>query len=194
MDAAEASDSRASSFAVYTSDNDLPISIWGMIDQGVRPHEVNQNGSHSGQDSPGIFQASTLGVGHLGISIGTKLIAELRVDQIFGGTGLDPLNAGPICDALGLGREEHVSAIRQAMSPEMFDERNHWAEAARSQWTTTVARMLLRIRGMQRGGAVLMTPDTSVTGLEVKYDISYPRLPHAAPAISHGSHRRGACE
>ncbi len=176
---AKATDPRTSSLAVYAPDNELPIAIWGMVDQGSRPDEFGWNGSHSGQDRPGLFQASATGIGHLSVTIEYEPIAELRIDQIFGGSGLDPLRAGPVFNVFEDGRSHLVNGVRQAVSPEIFDERIHWEESVRSQWTTALARMLLRIRRMEHGGAVVITPDTSFTGLDVKYSLLYPRLTNA---------------
>jgi hypothetical protein len=176
---AKATDPRTSSFAVYAPDNEPPIAIWGIVDQGNRPYDFGRTGSHSGQDRPGLFQASATGIGHLSVSIEYELIAELRIDQIFGGSGLDPLSAGPVFDALEDGRSHLVDGVRKAVSPEIFDERNHWEESVRTQWTTTLAGMLLRIRRMEQGGAVVITPDTSFIGLDVRYNLLYPRLPIA---------------
>jgi hypothetical protein len=176
VEVAKATDPRTSSFAVYAPDNELPIAIWGMVDQGNRPYDFGRNGSHSGQDRPGLFQASAIGIGHLTVSIEYELIAELRIDQIFSGLGLDPLSAGPVFDALEDGRSRLMNGVRLAVSPEIFDERNHWEESVRTHWTTTLAGMLLRVPRMEDGGAVVITPDKSFIGLDVKYGLLYPRL------------------
>jgi Probable sensor domain DACNV len=176
VEVARATDPRTSSFAVYAPDNEPPIAIWGMVDQGNRPHEVGRIGSHSGEDHPGLFQASIIGIGHVSVSIACAPIAEMRIDQILGGSGFDPLSAGPVFGALEDGRRHLVAGVRQAVSTDVFDERSHWEESVRTQWTTTLAGMLLRIRGMGHEASVVITPDTSFTGLHVKYGIVYPRL------------------
>jgi hypothetical protein len=174
VEVAKATDPRISSFAVYASDDEPPVAIWGMVDQGNRSHDVGRS-----QDRPGLFQASVVGIGHLGISIANAPVAELRVDQIFGGSGFDTLSSGPVFGALEEGRRHLVSAVRQAVSPEIFDERNHWEESVRTQWTTTLAGMLLRVRGLAHDSGVLVTPDTSFAGLRVKYGLVYSRLTSA---------------
>jgi len=163
--AAKATDPRTSSFAVYTSVNEL-LFIWGMIDQGNGPYDFMRFDSDSGQGRPGLFQASAIGVGHLGVSIGYEPIAELRIDRLSVG-GLDPLRSGPIFAALQPGLKNHVQAVRTAVPAEVYEDREHWDASLGSQWMGTLARVLLRIRGMGHGGAVLITADTSGTGLDV---------------------------
>lgn len=175
--AAKATDPRTSSFAIYRSGNGSPF-IWGMVDQGNRPYDFMRFDSDSGQDRPGLFQASALGVGHLGVSIEYEPIAELRIDRL-SGSSLDPLGSGPIFEALRPGFENHVAAVRAVVATEVYEDRDHWDLSLESQWMQTLARVLLRIRGMGHGGAVLITPDKSGTGLDVKYKIVYPRLPQA---------------
>ena len=176
VEMAKAADPRTSSFAVYAPDDEPPIAIWGMVDRGNGGLDAGHTGSHSGHDQPGLFQASTIGIGHLRISLGRAPLAELRVDQVFGGSGFDTLGAGPVFGALEDGRRHLVAGVRQAVSPEIFDERNHWEESVRAQWTTTVAEMLLRIRSLQHEGGVVITPDGSLRGLSVKYGLHYARL------------------
>ena len=175
--AARATDPRTSSFAVYVS-KDETIFIWGMIDQGNRAYDFARYDSEYGPDRPGVFQASAVGTGHLTVSIGYEPIAELRIDRLFG-SGLDALRVGPIFEAVQPGLNEFVEAIREAVPNGIYDDRPHWDLGLGSKWMETLARVLLRIRGMGHGGAVLITPDTSGTELDIKYKITYDRLPQA---------------
>ena len=101
--AAKATDSRTSSFAVFAWSDGQPF-IWGMVDQGNRPYDFIRFDHPSAQDRPGVFQASAIGVGHLGVAIEYEPIAELLVDRI-SARGLNPLSVGPVYDALERGRE-----------------------------------------------------------------------------------------
>jgi Probable sensor domain DACNV len=176
VELAKATDPGTSSLAVHAPDNEPPIAMWGMVDFGNRPHAVVHDGSHSGQDRPGLFQASIVGIGHLSISVALAPVAELRVDQIVGGSGFDALNSGPVFGVLEEGRRHLVSGVRQAVSPEIFDERNYWEETVSAQWTATFAGLLLRLGGTDHEGGVVITPDTSFVGLDVKYRLVYARL------------------
>lgn len=175
--AAKATDPRTSSFAVYTSAEE-PLFVWGLVDQGNRPYEFMRYDYDEGQDRPGLFQASAIGVGHLKVSIGYEPIAELRIDHLSTG-GLDPFKTGPIFEALKPGLKDHVRRVKAAISTEVYKDRSHWDATLGSQWIETLSRVLLRIQDMRHGGAVLITPDTSGNGLDVKYELSYHRLPVA---------------
>jgi len=174
---AMATDPRTSSFALHAS-QDGEIFIWGMIDQGNRAYDFARFDSESGPDRPGVFQASALGIGHLSVSIGYEPIAELRIDRLFGG-GLDVLQLGPISAALQHGLDDCIRAVRENVSEQIYADRPHWDLGLGSMWKETLARVLLRIRGMGHGGAVLITPETSEANLDVKYGIDYSRLPEA---------------
>jgi hypothetical protein len=134
--------------------------------------------SDSGQDRPGVFQASAIGIGHLNAYVEYEPIAELRIDRLYGG-GFDPFSSGPIFDVLSVGRREYVDDVKAAVPAEVYEDRDHWELSLSSQWTRTLARILLRIRGMGHGGAVLITADGSEAGLDVKYGLDYARLPEA---------------
>jgi Probable sensor domain DACNV len=175
--AAKATDARTSSFAVYATGNEL-LFMWGLVDQGNRAYDFRRYDSSSGPNEVGIFQSSAIGVGHLTISISCEPVAELRIDRLSIG-GLDPLRAGPIFDALRSGYENYLSAIKAEIAPHIYEERSHWDASLRSQWLQAIARILLRIRDMRHGGALLITPDTSKAGLDVKYSVEYSRLRQA---------------
>ena len=175
--AAKATDPRTSSFAVYTVENGSLI-MWGLVDQGNRAYDFKRFDSSSGPSEVGIFQSSAIGVGHLAVSIGYESIAELRIDSLSVG-GLDPLSSGPISDALRPGCENYISTVKSEIEPDIYEQRIHWDASLRGQWLATIARTLLRIRDMRHGGALLITPDTSMADLEIKYSIEYSRLRQA---------------
>jgi hypothetical protein len=175
--AAKATDPRTSSFAVYATQNGS-LFIWGLVDQGNRAYDFRRFDSESGPGRPGIFQASAVGIGHLAVSIEYEPIAELRIDRL-SKVGLDPFRAGPIFDTLRPGYENYINAIKTEIGPDTYERRDHWDASLRGQWLETIARILLRIRDMRHGGALLITPDMSITGLEIKYSIEYPRLRQA---------------
>jgi hypothetical protein len=47
------------------------------------------------------------------------------------------------------------------------------------EWIAAICRLLLRIKGLRHGGALLITPDPSFDGLNVKYSLTYTRLSEA---------------
>jgi hypothetical protein len=175
--ASKATDLRTSSFAAYAS-SEGDIYIWGMIDQGNLAYDFRRFESEHGPDRPGLFLTSALGVGHLAVHIDYEPIAELRIDRLLT-TSLNPLYSGPVLEALQPGIENYVQAIRNAASPQAYADPSSWDDSLAFQWLRTLIRVLLRIRGMGHGGAILITPDITRTGLDVKYEVTYPRLPEA---------------
>jgi hypothetical protein len=175
--AAKATDPRTSAFAAYASKDETPF-IWGLVDQGNRVHAFTRFDSRSGPSRAGMFQVSAIGVGHLVVSIRYETVAELRVDRL-SLRRTDPLRFGPISEALRLGYESYISSVRAEIEPAVYEQRFHWDSSLRLQWLESVARILLRIRDMRHGGAILITPDTSTEDLEIKYAIEYPRLGQA---------------
>ena len=183
--AAKATDQRTSSFAVYTTDNGSLV-MWGLVDQGNRAYDFKRFDSSEGPTEVGIFQSSATGLGHLTVSTGYEPIAELRIDSLSVG-GLDPLSSGPISEALRLGYENYISTVKSKIELDIYEQRFHWDASLRSKWLATLARTLLRIRDMRHGGALLITPNTSMADLEIKYSIEYPRLRQALGTACCGS-------
>ena len=175
--ASKATDPRSSSFAAYASSSG-DIYIWGMIDQGNLSYDFRRYESDSGPDLPGLFQASALGVGHLAVHIEYEPIAELRIDSLLKDS-LNPLDSGPALEALQAGVENYIQAVRNAVPRQAYADRSHWDDSLTFQWLRTLIRVLLRIRGMGHGGAVLITPDRTGARLDIKYQVTYPRLPEA---------------
>jgi hypothetical protein len=175
--ASKATDPRTSSFAVYAS-SEGDIYIWGMIDQGNLSYDFSRFESEKGPEIPGLFQAGALGVGRLAVHIEYEPIAELRIDSLLT-SSLNPLDSGPILEALQTGIENYLQAVRNAVPSQAYADRSHWDDSMAFQWLRTLIRVLLRIRGMGHGGAVLITPDMTGAGLDIKYEVTYPRLPEA---------------
>ncbi len=61
----------------------------------------------------------------------------------------------------------------------MYEERSHWDETLTEQWIASLRRILLRIQTFRHGGALLLTPDSSLRHLNVKYPLKYYRLSSA---------------
>ncbi len=171
--AAKSTDPRTSAFAIYGTGKES-LFIWGLIDQGNGPYDFVRFDSRSGQDRPGVFQASAVGVGHLAVSIEYEPIAGLRIDRLSPG-GLDVLRSGPILEALQPGLNDYVQAVRAEISSEIYEDRSHWDITLKRQWLAAVARVLLRIRDMRHGGALLIAQEDLKMGSDIKYEIEYPR-------------------
>lgn len=171
---AKASDPRTSSFAVY-SDASEQLSIWGLIDQGNRYHDFVSYDSASGPQRPGVFQASLVGIGHLVVYMGYEKVAELKVHTLLG-RAFDVLWSGPVHDALLPGIQTYIEAVRRTLPEHVYKDRSHWDTSLASYWISSLCRLLIRMQNYRHGGAVLMTSDTLSDGLNVKYQLQYPRL------------------
>jgi hypothetical protein len=171
---AKASDPRTSSFAVYHNADGHPI-IWGLVDQGNQYHDFINYEKESGADRPGIFQVSVVGLGHLVTYIGYDKIAELKANVLIDKT-LDVLWKGPINETLRPSILKYVKKIHNEIPREIYGERDHWNASLVSYWIYSLCRLLLRVQNYRHGGAFLITPESSLKGLNVKYRIEYDRL------------------
>ena len=171
---AQASDPRTSSFVVFPNQSGQ-LHIWGLVDQSNRYYDFLNYDSESGPERPGLFQASIFGVGHLVAYLGYERIAELRIGTLINRAS-DVLRRGPIRLQLQPAISEFVDAVKNALPDGIFEKRSHWTSSLEDDWITVLCRLLLRARNYRHGGAFLITPDTSETGLNIKYRIDYRRL------------------
>jgi hypothetical protein len=171
---AQASDPRTSSLAVYP-DRHGRLAIWGLVDQGNRYHDFINFEDDSGPERPGVFQASIAGVGHLVAYAGLWKIAELKTNTILR-QALNVLEGGPVCETLGTGIQSYIEGVKREIPEYMYRDRNHWDASLSSYWIAALCRLLLRVQNYRHGGAILITPDHSFAGLNIKYQIDYARL------------------
>lgn len=171
---AKASDPRTSSFAVYHDIHGY-LSVWGIIDQANRYHDFVNYDTDEGPERPGMFQASIIGRGHPVTYIRYEKIAELKTNILLG-KPLDVLGSGPIYDALKPGIRKYIEKIRGEIPGHVYESFWNWDASLTSYWISSLCRLLLRAQNYRHGGAVLITPDTSLQGLNVKYSIQYHRL------------------
>ena len=170
---APASDPRSSAFAVYP-DSQGRMTVWGFIDQLNQYQEFLNYDAKSGPERPGLFEARIVGPGHLLATINYERVGELLVNELRTETP-NVFAPGPILDALSPGIESLRKYVEQVVPKEDYEK-----EIPRYftgvPWATTIRRILLRTQGLGHGGALLLTPDTSLEGLNVKYALKYCRL------------------
>lgn len=174
---AKASDPRTSSLAIYPKD-DGKLFIWGLIDQGNRYHDFVNYDSESGPERPGIFQASIAGIGHLITYMGLWKIAELKANSLTK-NALDVFSGGPVRETLNTGIISYIEEVKQEITDVIYNQRDHWDQSLSRYWISSLCRLLLRIQNYRHGGAILITPDDSFDGLDIKYRIDYERLKRA---------------
>jgi hypothetical protein len=171
---AAASDPRTSSLAVY-HDKDEELIVWGLIDQGNRYHDYVNYEVEEGPERPGIFQASLEAPGNIVAYLDYQKIAELRVSSLVTKT-VDIFTKGPVRDALQATVETYLSRVKAGTGKAAFQERPHWTQTLVDDWFATLCRLLLRIRSYRHGGAIILAPDTSFRGMNIKHPILYNRL------------------
>jgi len=171
---AKASDPRSSSFAVY-ADETGRLSVWGLIDQGNRYYEFINYESDAGPDRPGIFQASIEGIGHIVTYIGYDKLAELKVNTLVR-NARDVLRGGPVSDKLDIGIRAYLDTVEKQLPKNLRDSFPDWVAGLSDEWTSSICRLLLRVQNYHHGGTILITGDSSFSGLRIKHRIEYPRL------------------
>jgi hypothetical protein len=170
---AHASEPRTSSFAVYHDERGR-LFVWGFVDQGGSYSQFINYESEEGAPRPGLFQATIAGTGQLVAFVGMNKIAELRVNALITQAS-DVLGGGPIRQALQPGIESYLEAIRTTVPAYRYREL-HWKASLIATWLQSLSRLLLRMQNYRHGGAILITPDTSLRGLNMKYELPYDRL------------------
>lgn len=171
---AKASDPRTSSFAIYHDDHER-LFVWGFIDQGNSYNDYVTYESETEVGRPGLFQASILGIGHLASFIKMKKVAELKVNSLITSVS-DVLQVGPVREALTPGIAAYLEAVRLAVPNDRYRDPSAWEATLVSHWLKTLCRLLLRVQRYRHGGAILITPESSASGLDLKYELPYDRL------------------
>ncbi|MEX0979157.1 MAG: putative sensor domain DACNV-containing protein [Pirellulales bacterium] len=169
---ARAADPAVSSLAVYR-DKKNKLFIWGMVDQEPRHSEFITLAAIATPERPGLFQATINGVGNVSVYQNDSLIGSLEqntlVEQYH-----DVLWAGPLHDLLVRGLHSYLveSAVGapKHVAPQTFE-----AELL-MRWINAICRILMNIQRYRHGGGLLITPQTTLDGLNVKYKIRYDRL------------------
>jgi sensor domain DACNV-containing protein len=171
---AAASDPRTSSFAVYHDDQQR-LTVWGLVDQGNTYHDYVNFDSDSGPERPGLFQASIVGIGHVVAYIGYEKVAELKLNAIIR-SAVDVLQIGKVRDVLDAGIQAYLRSLTTAWPDEFPDDHDYWQSRATVTWLSSIRRLVLRAQGIRHGGAFLITPDKTYTGLSIKHKVQYVRL------------------
>ncbi len=171
---AMASDPRTSSLALYR-DAAGHLLVWGLVDQGNRYHDYITHAVGRSYERPGLFQANIIGIGRLSADIGYERIAELWMDSLRS-IPHDVLAEGPIRDSLQPGIRSFIDAVRGGLPEGVYERPLDRDTSLTGEWLSSLSRLLLRVQSLRHGGAVLITPDTSRRGLDIKYAVEYPRF------------------
>jgi len=170
----KAADPSASSLAIY-SDKQGEIYIWGMIDQAYHYHNFINHETDVGPERPGHFHATITGLGCISVYKNYSLIASLKQNRIVSQYH-DILWSGPISKMLRKNIFKQIQSIRESVGYKIFDLGINWPTSIAIDRLNVLCRILLNIQGYRHGGAILITPQDNVKGLNVKYKINYKRL------------------
>jgi sensor domain DACNV-containing protein len=175
---AKASDPRTSSFAIFEDAQGRPY-IWGLIDQGNAYHAFINYEAEAGPERPGIFQASITGVGHIAAHVGYDKIAELKTDALIREVQ-DIFGQGPVMEAFAPAIDSYLEAIQGRLPQGFRNEFSACESYLRRTWTSSICRILLRVGNYRSGGAILVTPDSDLSCLSIRYGMHYDRLKTAS--------------
>ncbi len=161
----------ASCIAVREKDDRLEIS--GMFDQEIHYQNALNRAGEGRFFRPGFIQVEVSGTGALTVYDSQKLLAKLSQDTL--ATAFhDVLNEGPIAE--GLMRyvdklEKRVKARLQVHFKRK--EVSEFLVDAPTLWKQTLSRILLGIRRLKHGGAVLLIPSSPTEDLSINYSVQY---------------------
>jgi hypothetical protein len=171
---ANASDPRTSSFAIYHNEQGH-LFVWGFVDQGGSYSAYVNYEADEGTARPGAFQATIAGSGHLIAFIEMKKIAELKINALIMSVS-DVLGGGPINEALRPGIEIYLQTVQARVTARRYKASSISRTNLIATWLQSLSRLLLRMERYRHGGAILITPDNSLRGLNLKYELPYDRL------------------
>ncbi|HTM56495.1 MAG TPA: hypothetical protein VL175_20860 [Pirellulales bacterium] len=176
---ARAADPAVSSLAVYR-DKKNKLFIWGMVDQEPRLTDFVSFDAANTPERPGLFQATITGVGNISVYQHDNLIGSLEQNTLVEEYH-DVLWSGPVHELLVNYLHSYLKDTRGKI-PEHISPAALEAELL-LRWLNSICRVLMNIQQYRHGGGLLITPQTTLDGLNVKYKIRYDRLLKALRAM-----------
>jgi hypothetical protein len=173
MKLARAVDPAVSSLAVFR-DKKNRLFIWGMVDQEPRISDYIVLNPVSTPPRPGLFQATITGVGNISVYQNDTLIGSLEQNTLVEEYH-DVLWSGPVHDLLAGHLQSYLlespgEASEAGLKPEELEPE------LRMRWLNSICRILMNIQRYRHGGGLLIAPQPSLDGLNVKYTVRYDRL------------------
>jgi hypothetical protein len=187
---ARAADPSVSSLAVtYNGEGDL--FLCGMVDQELRYSDFIALDAAVAPSRPGLFQATITGVGNVSVYVDYRLIGSLEQDTLVQEYH-DVLWSGPVHELL---ERQFCRFLTECGYPVdcgggASDYSPHRAGLL-VRWLNAICRVLMSIQRYKHGGGVIISPDGSLDGLNVKYRVRYERLPSALLGIDQNEFFRG---
>lgn len=188
----KAADPWSSCLAVYF-DPRGQLFVWGLIDQTVHFNTMLVRETESTFPPAGVFHVLTTGSADLTVYCGWVFVARLAQDVLLRHQN-DVFWSGPISDRLSDGVEKYLHAVLSSKTIEYPSQLDGWLiQFLADRWIGTLCRILISIQRYGHGGAFLVTRANS--DLDVKYGISYRRLPPALVGLGAARiNQRGASD
>jgi hypothetical protein len=169
---ARAADPEVSSLAVFR-DKKNKLFIWGMVDQEPRHSDYITLDASVNPERPGLFQATITGVGNISVYQNDSLVGSLEQNTLVEEYH-DVLWSGPVHEMLA-GYLRSYLVDTGAKTPPHIAQADLESELL-MRWLNAICRTLMNIQHYRHGGGLLITPQTTLDGLNVKYKIRYDRL------------------
>jgi len=150
--------------------------ICGLFDQEIHHRNALNQEPSSRFLRPGFFQIEITGVGSLAVYDGRTLLATLNQNSVVR-TFHDVLNVGPIAKILAGYGARLDRRIRRQLSGEIASAKidAYFGESASEVWLRTLSRILLGIKRLAHGGALLFVPAGPASDLKIKYKLHYDK-------------------
>lgn len=161
---------------VAVRENKGQFEICGMYDQEIHYlNALNREGENR-FSRPGVFQIEVSGAGTLTVYDNHKLIAKLSQDTLVTKFH-DVLNDGPISTELFKYIDNLEKRSKKQLQKQFHnkDISGLIVDAAKL-WIQMLSRILLGIRRLKHGGAVLLIPSDPTNDLFINYSISYEKI------------------
>ncbi|MCU0959409.1 MAG: hypothetical protein MUF48_04830 [Pirellulaceae bacterium] len=179
---AEATDPTSSSLAVYGDEEDM--FIWGMVDQELRHADYVALDSIATPRRPGVFQTTIVGVGNLCVYKDFVLLGSLEQNNLVHEYH-DVMWSGPVHAILKENLRTTLSeeaALPMGQLP--GDDLEQVEDELLVRWQNAICRILMCIQHYRHGGGLLIVPSYLSTDLNVKYNLTYDRLPKAVVGLT----------
>ena len=179
---AEATDPTSSSLAVFADGEEL--FIWGMVDQELRHADYVALDSISTPRRPGMFQTTIVGVGNLCVYKDFTLLGSLEQNNLVQ-EYYDVMWSGPVHDVLKVNLQ--ATLAEEASIPVGRLPGPTWHGSKTNCWCagrTPSAGSWRASSNIGHGGGLLIVPSYLSTDLNVKYNLTYDRLPKAVVGLT----------
>jgi hypothetical protein len=162
--------------------------IWAAIDQEQVVYEFREHEGNRYYPRAGRFQVEVTEAGCISVYHDSALLAQLRREEIVS-RYQDSLHAGPVAALLQRHLDSHEAAVTKAVfnTPKSdgdpisvpIDFVKHVLDRSRADWMNALCRVLMEIRRMRHGGALVLLPRARWRDLKVGYRLTYSRLSEA---------------